>query len=109
MISYFGILLCQKMFYVNNNFTGPHTVEPDDGTIKDLREFFVNAGFSANPEQRAYEYYKPYLGNTEWVSYLNIICVHGTNLGKIAFITVIQALYNFVATLQFWVSIHNMS
>lgn len=59
-----------------DNVAGPHTVDPGDATMKDLEDFFVNAGFSTNPEQRAYEYYKPHLGNMEWVGCLHRLCAN---------------------------------
>ena len=40
------------------------------GAISDFKDYFRDAGFTTNPEHHAYHYFKPYLGNTEWVSLL---------------------------------------
>ena len=39
------------------------------GAISDFKDYFRDAGFTTNPEHHAYHYFKPYLGNTEWVSF----------------------------------------
>ena len=61
-------------FIVEENVQGPQ----HKSTMKDLRDYFSNAGFTENPENTAFfqQTHQQHLGNVKWVSDSRVQSMH---------------------------------